>query len=309
MQPNSHISLISLPSSQRHSTEPLVDARLEEVKNTPLFLAHVQDILDKSSSVHAAQSSTENQEDNPSESKEFFAQRGLVGLKLEIFGSGAENGSEDPSADSHDQTESSHTGEGLGSIGSNDDSSEIDCALNSSLEKDLVYANLTAPWSTFICGSQGSGKSHTLSCLLENALISPSRTGTLNHPMTALVFHYDKFVGYYGSQVCEAAYLCSAGIPVRVLVSPSNLHAMQNLYALPQLSPSVKRPEVMPMYFSPKQLNIGMMKTLMSVTNGSGGVPLYMEVTITLPNLHPKNGPKHTSFMMGKQLLNHSRWS
>jgi hypothetical protein len=308
MQLNSHLSLISLPSSQRHSTESLVDARLEEVKNTPLFLAHVQDLLDKSSSVHAAQSSTGSQEDSPSESKEFFAQRGLVGLRLEIFGSGDENGSEDPCADSHDQTESSHTGEGLGTIGSSNDSPEVDSALDSSLEKDLVYANLTAPWSTFICGSQGSGKSHTLSCLLENALISPSQTGTLNHPMTALVFHYDKFVGYYGSQVCEAAYLCSAGIPVRVLVSPSNLHAMQNLYALPQLSPSVKRPKVMPMYFSPEQLNIGMMKTLMSVTDGSGGVPLYMEVTITLPISTPKMVRKYVIYG-GKQLLNHSRWS
>jgi hypothetical protein len=33
-----------------------------------------------------------------------------------------------------------------------------------------IFFNVAAPSSTFICGSQGSGKSHTLSCLLENCL-------------------------------------------------------------------------------------------------------------------------------------------
>lgn len=34
-----------------------------------------------------------------------------------------------------------------------------------------VYMNVATPLSAFICGSQGSGKSHTLSCFLENYLI------------------------------------------------------------------------------------------------------------------------------------------
>ena len=39
-----------------------------------------------------------------------------------------------------------------------------------------IFLNVNTPWSTFICGSQGSGKSYSLSCILENCLI-PSGLG------------------------------------------------------------------------------------------------------------------------------------
>lgn len=53
---------------------------------------------------------------------------------------------------------------------------------------ELFYYNVAAPSSTFICGSQGSGKSHTLSCLLENSLF-PSVANELPRPLTGIVFH------------------------------------------------------------------------------------------------------------------------
>jgi hypothetical protein len=146
----------------------------------------------------------------------------------------------------------------------------------------LVYANINAPWSTFICGSQGSGKSHTLACMLENSLMARSRTGILTTPLTGLVLHYDKFTGIESGQLCEAAYLCSSGIPVRVLVSPSNFKHMKQLYSqLPGLPAGSKLPEVVPMRFLDKHLGIGMMKSLMAV-GGEGGTPLYMEVRTAL---------------------------
>lgn len=76
---------------------------------------------------------------------------------------------------------------------------------------NLVYANITTPWSTFICGSQGSGKSHTLSCLLENALLLPSRVGKLSRPLAAIIFRYDKFTAFSSTQLCEAAYCALPG--------------------------------------------------------------------------------------------------
>lgn len=86
-----------------------------------------------------------------------------------------------------------------------------------------LFYNTTVPSSTFICGSQGSGKSHTLSCLLENCLVA-SDAATLPRPLTALVFHYDTFVSDDAGSPCEAAYLASmSGIRVRVLCSPTNL--------------------------------------------------------------------------------------
>lgn len=90
-----------------------------------------------------------------------------------------------------------------------------------------IFFNVAAPSSTFICGSQGSGKSHTLSCLLENCLI-PSDANKLPRPLTGLVFHYDTFISDVGGSPCEAAFLSSdRNIKVRVLCSPTNIRTIQ----------------------------------------------------------------------------------
>lgn len=57
-----------------------------------------------------------------------------------------------------------------------------------------LFYNIAAPFSTFICGSQGSGKSHTLSCFLENCL-ARSYVNRLKNPLSVLLFHYDGFIG------------------------------------------------------------------------------------------------------------------
>lgn len=157
----------------------------------------------------------------------------------------------------------------------------------------LVLANMNVPWSSFICGSQGSGKSHTLSCLLENALVSggpedsPAAPGNLPAPLAAIQFHYDSFTSEETTQLCEAAYLCSNGkTPVTILVSPSNIWAMKRLYSnLPGLPPDAPRPRVLPLYLSEDQLNIGRMLKLMAVnpnknaaSGGSNAGPLYIEI-------------------------------
>lgn len=146
--------------------------------------------------------------------------------------------------------------------------------------QNLIYTNTNAPWSAFICGSQGGGKSHTLSCLLENALLSTGPAAVLPNPLAGLVFHYDNFTSHSSSQLCEAAYLCSSGVPVRVLVSPSNVWAMKRIYSnLPGLPKGCPGPQVIPLYISEKQLNVTNMMTLMSVDQTSGHPPLYLEVS------------------------------
>lgn len=90
-----------------------------------------------------------------------------------------------------------------------------------------VFFNVSSPSSTFICGSQGSGKSHTLSCLLENCLIS-SKAGWLPNPLTGVVFHYDTFISDTAGSPCEAAFLSSnPEAEVRVLCSPTNLSTIE----------------------------------------------------------------------------------
>ena len=143
----------------------------------------------------------------------------------------------------------------------------------------LVYANVSAPWSAFICGSQGSGKSHTLSCLLENCVLPSSPAGSLSSPLAGLVLHYDKFTAYSSTQLCEAAYLCSANIPVRVLVSPTNYVAMKNAYSnLAGLGDVSHLLKVERMYLPKEGLNIAMMRTLMGIADKKHQ-PLYMDVS------------------------------
>jgi hypothetical protein len=90
-----------------------------------------------------------------------------------------------------------------------------------------LFYNVATPSSTFICGSQGSGKSHTLSCLLENCLLQSS-ANTLPSPLAGIVFHYDTFMSDHTGAACEAAYLSSSqGIKVRVLCPPSNVAVLR----------------------------------------------------------------------------------
>lgn len=105
------------------------------------------------------------------------------------------------------------------------------------LEKDpRLFFNVASPSSTFICGSQGSGKSHTLSCLLEGCLIS-SQAGKLLNPLTAIVFHYDTFISDHSGSPCEAAFLSSnPSIELRVLCAPTNLQTIKVIRSVPLIS-------------------------------------------------------------------------
>jgi hypothetical protein len=90
-----------------------------------------------------------------------------------------------------------------------------------------LFFNISAPSSAFICGSQGSGKSHTLSCLLENCLMK-SDVSKLDNPLAALVFHYDSFTSDVKGTPCEVAHISTnSNVKVRVLVSPTNLQTMK----------------------------------------------------------------------------------
>jgi len=90
-----------------------------------------------------------------------------------------------------------------------------------------IFWNIAAPSSFFICGSQGSGKSHTLSCLLENAL-AQCKANVLPRPLTGIIFHYDTFISDSGGSPCEVAWLSSnPHIKVRVLCPPTNIRTMQ----------------------------------------------------------------------------------
>jgi len=143
-----------------------------------------------------------------------------------------------------------------------------------------IFLNTNVPYSAFICGVQGSGKSHTTACMIENCLIPSPILGVLQKPLSALVFNFAEYTSSSSFRPCELAFLASPSpeLPtalgtkkINVLVSPSNFLSMKALYT--QI-PSVK---VNPFKLQPKDLNISTMLTLMSV-NETESAPLYMGI-------------------------------
>ena len=245
-----HEGLVSSTASsdsagRRHS------AHQEEIQTTPLFsadvLAHVN-----------------GKRPTPSDTVP-LPQYGFLAKVLDVYGGRNQqnpNGRVTPDA-------------GDGGVALNPDSESSAAKPRDS----RLFVNMFTPWSAFICGSQGSGKSHTLSCMLETALMS-TQLGKLPYPLAGMVFHYDKFTGFSANQICEAACLCSMGIPVKVLVSPSNIHRMTRAYEnMRGLPPDAPKPVVAPLFLEERQLNIERMMKLMAVDDKDGKVALYMEVS------------------------------
>ncbi|KAH9882532.1 hypothetical protein J1614_000768 [Plenodomus biglobosus] len=139
-----------------------------------------------------------------------------------------------------------------------------------------MFQNTNVPFSAFVCGVQGSGKSHTTATMLENALIPSRHLGRLVAPASALVFSYGDWVdGGVGFQISEATHLAKSlpaypGARVKritVLVSPSN-PGIKNSYQGPNI-------RVVPFTLNAKALNISALLTLMGV-NETATTPLYM---------------------------------
>lgn len=174
-------------------------------------------------------------------------------------------------------------------------------------EDPRIFLNVSAPWSAFICGSQGSGKSHSLACMLENCLVSHKHLGSLPNPLTAMVFHYDPQASMAG-QVCEAVYLCSPSVEVRVLVSPTSYHRMAKLYGnLKGLSPGCTV-VIEPLVLKQEYLNVERLMTFMAATDNGEGLPLYMHSVLRVlremalePNAKP--GIDYRDFRMRVEML------
>ncbi|KAF8847659.1 hypothetical protein BDZ45DRAFT_607118 [Acephala macrosclerotiorum] len=143
-----------------------------------------------------------------------------------------------------------------------------------------VFLNTNVPFSAFVCGVQGSGKSHTTACMIENCLISSPVLGVLQKPLSALVFNFAEYTSGSSFRPCELAFLASPGSQlsshlgvrkVNVLVSPSNYLSLKALYT------QIPGVTVQPFMLHPKDLNISTMLTLMSV-NQTQAAPLYMGI-------------------------------
>lgn len=247
-----HLVLVNLQENPNEKTRKHLE---EEIRTAPLFSSLAREIIETQHQQAGGNSEDNDSDDNGSEDSD------------------SENDSVDEDSIKGNDSREHRVYPQYGLLGLRTQGTDPQNSKN-----NLVYANISAPWSSFICGSQGSGKSHTLSCILENALIPSSPAGRLSSPLAGLIVHYDKFTAYGSTQLCEAAYLCSSGIPVRVLVSPTNYIAMKQAYErLPGLGNASGLLKIVPMYLSQKHLNISVIKTLMGVGAGRHQ-PLYVEV-------------------------------
>lgn len=152
-----------------------------------------------------------------------------------------------------------------------------------SYDDEYICCSQNAPFSALVCGVQGSGKSHTVSVILENMLMPSSpNIGSVVKPLSGLVLHFGEGGPY--SQPCEAAWVgrSAAGSavetpPVRVFVSKSSLKTMQEVYA-----PLGDAVTVEPLFFSQEELDARAFLSMMAVGQ-SDNVPLYMQTVLVCP--------------------------
>lgn len=147
------------------------------------------------------------------------------------------------------------------------------CLVGSKLSSGLSQ---NAPFSAIVCGVQGSGKSHTVSVLLENMLITGHEAIGISHKaLSGLVLHFGE--GGTGSRPCEAAWLGQSDIngvrppAIKVYVSRSSLSTMRATYA-----PLGKAVTVQPLLFSEKELDAEAVLSMMAV-GSSDNAPLYIQ--------------------------------
>ncbi|KAK5166971.1 uncharacterized protein LTR77_007700 [Saxophila tyrrhenica] len=142
-------------------------------------------------------------------------------------------------------------------------------------QQEPILLNTRAPNSTFLCGSQGSGRSFTLACILENYLFPDEKFGSVANPVAGVAFHFDDDDALSGAEV---ASLCGRGVEVNVLVPSSNFHKLNAAYQ--KIAKQVGgRINVDRLLLRDEHLSISRMHKLMAFNESSDtGVPLYIAV-------------------------------
>ncbi|KZT20771.1 hypothetical protein NEOLEDRAFT_1140300 [Neolentinus lepideus HHB14362 ss-1] len=155
------------------------------------------------------------------------------------------------------------------------------CGSSETPEDPRLYFNTNAPFSTVVCGVQGSGKSHTVSVMLENMFIaSYPQIGSLEKELSGLVLHFGD--GGMNSRPCEAAWLGVSGVPgvkpppVRVFVAKSSLNTMQAIYR-----PLGGNISVQPLLFKQSDLDAEAFLSMMAVES-SDSAPLYVQTILSI---------------------------
>lgn len=173
-----------------------------------------------------------------------------------------------------------------------------------------VLINTNQPWSVFICGLQGSGKSYSMGCLLgteptvssmnipnthdiESCLIPNRILGPLQRPLTGLVLHYGQYTSSTSFYPSEAAFLAvpnpdfssmQSKVNVTVYVSPSNYHGLSATYS------QIPGVTVRKLLLQPHQLDISSMLNLMAIDQKENTTLYMAQVTKVLRDMAMETG-------------------
>ncbi len=137
-------------------------------------------------------------------------------------------------------------------------------------EGEELWMSTALPFTAVLTGVQGSGKSYSSMCLLENLLIhAPPMCG--GHSQPTLVLHYDRSRNTYCEAVSLALESRFAGVTmprVTVLVSPDNyLERSQHHYAGLDI-------DIQPLLFAFDEIDAHDLNVLMGLQD-AGRKPLY----------------------------------
>eukprot|EP01104_Vermistella_antarctica_P011907 TRINITY_DN3371_c0_g1_i2.p1 TRINITY_DN3371_c0_g1~~TRINITY_DN3371_c0_g1_i2.p1 ORF type:complete len:665 (-),score=116.97 TRINITY_DN3371_c0_g1_i2:647-2641(-) len=170
-----------------------------------------------------------------------------------------------------------------------------------------LYMNVTDPFCMLVVGMQGSGKSHTMACVIESCLLPRPPVTHVKKPMTVLVFHYHQS----GESRCEVVGLCrpnrNLGIPTPflphekliVLCSPTYYLQRKKYY---HETLGLSSCQVCPLLFKwGKDIKATHLKILMQIQNHNDNSKqqLYVAVMLRLLRQHQRNDvvPGYDDFM------------
>jgi hypothetical protein len=176
----------------------------------------------------------------------------------------------------------------------------VECALLGNVDeadtvKENFYLNVADPFCLAAVGVQGSGKSHTLSCVLEGCLLPTTLAEEsiiqLKQPMSALVLHFDQSV----TNICEATGIISPSPDLKRLgFKPISL-AKENMLVI--VSPTYYKQrklfyggycQVKPLLFSWTSLTADHIKRLMRI--GDDDNQLYVATMLDILRNYQRQG-------------------
>lgn len=165
---------------------------------------------------------------------------------------------------------------------------------------ELAFLNTGEPFCAVVVGVQGSGKSHTTSCIIENCMLELEPVSKISKPISTLVFHYDSDP----TNFCESSTLAIPFLreqfdgvyypyvkKLTILASPSFYKQRKEFYS------GIANCQVIPLLFRWRDLNAHHLRSLMQLEIHEN-MPLYMGVLLDLLRSYQKKNvlPTFASF-------------